>query len=146
MKIGIDSSLIVAGVHASHPRHAPAVRWLVHNLADHRLVVSHHSILEAYAVLTRLPGDLRVTPSEARDLLRETIQANMEVAGFPADDTWAMVKSLVEASIVGGRSYDAFILHALKACGAQAIATLNPAHFHGLPGGLRVIDPSEPGG
>jgi predicted nucleic acid-binding protein len=146
VKIGVDSSVIVAGVHASHPRHALALRWLVQSLADHRLVVTHHSVLEAYAVLTRLPADLRVTPSEARDLLKETVQANMEVAGFPADDIWTMVESLVGASIVGGRSYDAFMLHALKAFGAEAIATLNPAHFHGLPGGLRVIDPSEPGG
>ena len=55
MKIGIDSSVIVAGVHANHPRHAAAAQWLVQALTAHELIVCHHSVLESYAVLTS-PG------------------------------------------------------------------------------------------
>ena len=56
MNIGVDSNVIVAGVHANHPYHALAANWLVQNLAEHQLMAAHYSVLESYAVLTRLPG------------------------------------------------------------------------------------------
>lgn len=144
MKIGIDSSVIVAAVHANHPHHALATNWLVQSLKDHHLVVCHHSILESYAVLTRLPGELRVTPSEARDLLTATVQANMSVAGFQADSIWTMIESLAMSSVVGGHSYDAFIIEVLHSCAVEAVATFNPAHFSNLADDLQVIDPAKP--
>lgn len=146
MKIGVDSSVIVAGVHANHPLHETAVSWLSRSLSAHQLVVAHHSVLESYAVLTRLPADLRVMPSEARDLLAETVRANMDIAGFQAESIWAMMEALASSSVVGVHSCDAFVLQILNNCGAEAIATFNPAHFRGLPGGLRIIDPSQPEG
>ena len=144
MTVGVDSSLIVAAVHANHPRHAMAASWLISSIGKHPLVVAHHSILEAYAVLTRLPGDLRVTPSEARDLLTGTVQANMTVADFHPESIWGILEKLVLSSAVGGRSYDALILFTLQACGVEAIATLNPSHFRDLAPEFRIIDPSTP--
>jgi len=142
--IGVDSSLIVAAVHANHPRHALAAGWLVRSIGEHRLVVAHHTILEVYAVLTRLPGELRVTPSETRDLLIGTVKANMTVANFQPEAMWSILEKLVLCSAAGGRSYDAFILSTLQACGAEAIATLNPSHFRDLAPEFRIIDPSTP--
>jgi predicted nucleic acid-binding protein len=139
--IGVDSSLIVAAVHANHPRHAVAAGWLVRSIGKHQLVAAQHAVLEAYAVLTRLPGELRVTPSEARDLLTGTVKANMPVAEQP-EGIWGILDKLVDASVVGGRSYDALILLALQAFGVEALATLNPSHFRDLAPGLRIIDPS----
>lgn len=145
MKIGIDSSVVVAAVHANHPYHAVAAKWIVENLRAHELVVAQHSVVEAYAVLTRLPGDLCLTPSEARDLLRQTVRANMAVAGLRADSVWTLLESLVASSVAGGHSYDAVIRQALATAGAEAIATFNPSHFRGLGGDVPVIDPSKPG-
>jgi predicted nucleic acid-binding protein len=141
MKIGLDSSVIVAAVHTSHPRHSAAARWLIDALAVHELVVCQHSILEAYAVLTRLPGDLRVQPSEARDLLAATVKANMSVTGFKPAEIWKILELLVLSSVSGGHSYDAFVAHALAAGGAQAVATLNPKNYQALVQGLDVISP-----
>jgi predicted nucleic acid-binding protein len=141
MKIGVDSSVIVAGVHANHPRHAAAAQWLVQALTAHELMVCHHSVLESYAVLTSLPGELRVTPSEARDLLEATVRANMVVAGFQPESIWTILESFVPITAVGGRSYDAFTACVLHASGTRALATLNPKHFAGLIEGLQVIDP-----
>jgi predicted nucleic acid-binding protein len=145
MKIGVDSSLIIAGVHASHPRHALAADWLIRCLAAHELVVTHHSILEAYAVLTRLPGNLRVTPSEARDLLAASVKPNMTTAEYRPQSIWETMESFVLSSVIGGRSYDAFVASVLRTSGAEAIATLNPKHFAHLVEGLAIIDPSAPG-
>ncbi len=82
MKIGVDSSILVAGIHANQPLHAVAASWLINNIPLHELIVTHHSILETYAVLTRLSGELRLTGLEAKQLLLVTIKANMEVADF----------------------------------------------------------------
>jgi toxin FitB len=141
--IGVDSSLIVAAVHANHPRHAMAAGWLIRSIGKHQLVAAHHAVLEAYAVLTRLPGELRVTASEARDLLTGTVKANMAVAE-QQESIWAILDKLVDSSVAGGRSYDALVLLALQAFGAEAIATLNPSHFRDLAPELRIIDPSTP--
>jgi len=143
VKIGVDSSVIVAAVHANHPRHPIAANWLVQAFARHELVVCHHSVLETYAVLTSLPGSLRVTPPEARELLATTVRATMSVAEFRPESIWTTVDSLVSGAVPGGRSYDAFVASVLRSSGAQAVATFNRRHFAGLADGLDVIDPSE---
>jgi len=146
MTIGADSGLIVAALHVNHPRHAVAADWLIRNIGKNRLIVAQHTILETYAVLTRLPGELRVTPSEARDLLAASVRPHMAVAGLQKEDMWKVVDRLVESSVVGGRTYDAFIVQALRSAGVEAVATMNPAHFAELAPELRILDPSVPGG
>lgn len=146
MKIGLDSSVIVAAVHAGHPHHHAAAPWLIDALSAHELVVCHHSILEAYAVLTRLPGDHRVLPSEARDLLAATVKTNMMLVDFKPDDIWKTLELLVASSVTGGRSYDAFVAHALRSAGAQAVATLHPRLFKDLAEGLDIASPIRSGG
>jgi len=42
MKIGVDSSILVAGIHANHPLHAVAASWLISNIPLHELIVTHH--------------------------------------------------------------------------------------------------------
>lgn len=143
MRIGVDSSVIVAAVHANHPRYATAAQWMIRSLAGNELLVCHHSILETYAVLTSLPGDLRVTPSETRDLLSATVKSNMTVAGFRPESIWSILESFPGMQAVGGHSYDAYVAHVLHDAGAEAVVTFNRRHFAGLVTGLAVIDPGE---
>ncbi len=143
MKIGVDSSVLVAGVHANHPLHALAAGWLIKHIPLHQLMVAHHSILETYAVLTRLPGELRLTGSEVKQLLESTIKSNMQVADFISSSIWDCIDSLVNLSTVGGRSYDVFIAEILIKSGAEAIATFNSAHFNEFSTQLSIIDPSK---
>jgi len=144
MKIGVDSCILVAGVHANHPLHAVAADWIIRNISLRKLIVAHHSILEAYAVLTRLPGELRITGPEAKQLLESTIRPNMKIAKFDASTIWDCINSLVSQSAVGGLSYDAFIADILTNAGAEAIATFNTTHFIDIAPHLSVIDPSKP--
>ena len=143
MKIGVDSSILIAGVHANHPRHAVAATWLIRNIPLHELMIAHHSILESYAVLTRLPGELRLTGSEAKQLLESTIKNNMQVAEFHSYSIWDSIDSLVNHSAVGGHSYDVFSAEILCQSGAEAIATFNTRHFSEFAS-LSIIDPSQP--
>ena len=144
MKIGVDSSVLVAGVHANHPRHAAAASWLIRNIPLHDLLVAHHSILESFAVLTRLPGDLRLTGAEAKQLLEATIKTNMQIAGFHASSIWDCIDSLVNHSAVGGNSYDVIIAEILRRSGAEAIATFKIRHFSEFASHMFMIDPSQP--
>ena len=64
MTLGVDTSVIIAAVHANHPVHLSSSRWLDAAFDTHDVVVAHHSVLEAYAVLTRLPAQFRVGPDE----------------------------------------------------------------------------------
>ena len=143
MKIGVDSSVLIAGVHANHPRHAVAAAWLIRNIPLHSLMVTHHSILESYAVLTRLPGELRLSGSEAKQLLDSSIRANMEVADFNASSIWDCIDSLVNRSAIGGNSYDLFSAEILLQSGAEAIATFNVRRFEGVASLMTISDPSK---
>ena len=102
MRIGVDSSILVAGVHANHPLHAVAAGWLIKNIPLHELIVSHHSILETYAVLTRLPGKLRLTGPEVNQVLESTIKPNMRIADISSSSIWNCIESLVNHSALGG--------------------------------------------
>ena len=143
MKIGVDSSVLIAGVHANHPLHAVAAEWLIRNIPLHSLMVTHHSVLESYAVLTRLPWELRLSGSEAKQLLDSSIRANMEVADFNAASIWNCIDSLVNRSAIGGNSYDLFSAEILLQSGVEAIATFNIRHFAGFASLMAIIDPSK---
>ncbi len=143
MKIGVDSCILIAGVHGNHPFHAVAVDWLINNLSLNELIVTHHSILETYAVLTRLPGELRITGAEAKQLLETSIRPNMQITTFSASSMWDFIDTFVNQGAIGGRSYDAFIAEILIKFGADAIATFNSTHFMSLSTDLTVIDPTK---
>ncbi len=144
MRIGIDSSVIIAAVHANHPLHPVSSGWLSSSLERHELIVAHHSLLEAYAVLTRLPGDLKVSPTEARDILRGTVHDNMKIAGFQGSRVWEIIESISGIPAIGGQAYDAFIMEIIKRNNVDAFATFNSSHFKNLRSGIKIIDPAQP--
>ncbi len=144
MRIGVDSCILIAGVHANHPFHAIASAWLIRNISLHELVVAHHSILETYAVLTRLPGEFRISSSEVKQLLESSIRPNMMIAPFSSTSIWDCIDSLVNQSATGGNSYDYFIAEILINFGVESIATFNTSHFIDFATSINIIDPSKP--
>lgn len=141
MKIGVDSSIIIAALHANHPLHAAAAQWLNNAFDNHEVLVAHHSVLESYAVLTRLPGEFRLSPAEARTALESTLRENAAVAEFSARDIWWIVANIGEAPASGGAAYDAFIIEVLRSANAEAVATFNASDFRRLSHSLPVLDP-----
>lgn len=144
MKIGVDSNVIVAGVHTNHPLHAIAADWLIRNISLNELIVAHHTVLEAYAVLTRLPGQFKINSAEAKQLLETTIRPNMRIADFSADTIWDYIDFMVNQTSLGGNSYDCFIFRILENAGVETIATFNTSHFHKFTSIVKIIDPSRP--
>jgi predicted nucleic acid-binding protein len=65
--LGLDTSVAVALLVQTHTAHDAVVRWW-----DGRdVALSGHALAETYSVLTRLPGDLRLTPADAARLITE---------------------------------------------------------------------------
>ena len=64
----LDSSVIVAGLLAWHEAHERSFRALVQARRG-TIVVPGPALVEAYAVMTRLPAPHRLAPSDAIDLL-----------------------------------------------------------------------------
>ena len=143
MKIGIDASVLIPALHANHPSHALAARWLSRHIGVHDLLVAQHSVLECFAVLTRLPGMLRLSADEARRVLADTVQAHMAVVALAAHATWRVTDALAASSLTGGRVYDAFVVATLRAAHADAVATFNVGHFKELSPDMNIMVPGE---
>jgi predicted nucleic acid-binding protein len=86
----------------THEAHGDVVRWW--NGRD--VALSGHALAETYAVLTRLPGDLRVDPDDAARLLRERF-AKPLVLG--AKEAARIPDTLTRLGIAGGAVYDALV-------------------------------------
>lgn len=99
--VAVDTSVAIPLVVATHVAHAAVSAW-----ADgRRLVLSGHAAIEAYAVLTRLPGDARVAPQDALALL----SANFEAAVEPTVDVRDNIARLAARGVSGAATYDALV-------------------------------------
>jgi toxin FitB len=110
--VALDTSVAVPYLLRSHVAHSEARR----QLADRQVALTGHSLVETYSVLTRLPGDARISPTDAVTLIEATFAA-------PAllDDaaTRALPATLASLGIAGGAVYDALVGLAAKRAGLR---------------------------
>lgn len=100
--IAVDTSVAVPLVVRSHAAHAVVRAWW-----DGRpLALSGHAALETYSVLTRLPGDVRVSGPDAARLLSERFEAPLTL---DPSDARRLPELLSALGVVGGASYDAVV-------------------------------------
>jgi predicted nucleic acid-binding protein len=99
----------------SHHHHADVVRWW----AGQELALSGHALAETYSVLTRLPGDARLSAADAARLLDARFTAPLTLSGPPAQTVHATLSRL---GIAGGAVYDGLVALAAKEHGV-ALAT-----------------------
>ena len=110
--LGLDTSAAVPLLVRTHAAHAAVTRWW----DGREAALCGHALAETYSVLTRLPGDLRLTPADAARLLAERfvepLLLGSEVAGrLPA--------VLGRLGIAGGAVYDALVALAAVEHGAN---------------------------
>lgn len=111
----VDTSVAVAALDQSHEAHA-ACRAVV---LKHRPALAGHAAFETLAVLTRLPGNLRVDPATACQLIGEA---------FP-DQCWldarhqaALLRRLGPLGLAGGSVYDALVATAAHSNGRRLLS------------------------
>jgi len=87
---------------ATHTAHDAVSRWW----NGQEVALSGHALAETYSVLTRLPGDLRLTPADAARLLADRF---VEPFLLGADTACRLPEVLGRLGIAGGAVYDALV-------------------------------------
>jgi len=133
---------MVAAVCSWHERHAAVAAEIEQRLhARGRLAIPAHALVEAYAVLTRLPAPHRVAPADAWALLTANFVEPAEVVALEGQAHAVLLARLAAAGTGGGRTYDALIAEQAATAGADVLLTLNPRHFEPPPRSVTVIEP-----
>jgi toxin FitB len=100
--LAVDTSVAIRLLHRSHPGHRAAVRWW----AGRAIVLSGHAAIETYSVLTRLPGDARLAPEAASELMAARFGGAID----PVRHETARIPALfAEWGISGGAVYDGLV-------------------------------------
>jgi hypothetical protein len=139
-----DSSCMIAGVCPWHEYHGPAAASLERRfIRGLSLVVAGHALLEAYAVMTRLPTPYRLSGPDAWHLLGRNFADRATVLGCDGGAYVPLLDRLAASGVTGGRSYDALIATVLAPVGGVEFLTLNPRHFDRLHAKLVIVDPRQ---
>lgn len=101
-RIALDTSVAVPLLVQTHSAHRPIVDWW----QGRPVTLSGHALIETYAVLTRLPGDVRVSAADAARLLSERFEAPVLLK---ASDARRLPEWLAGLDIAGGAAYDAIV-------------------------------------
>ncbi|MBI3961653.1 MAG: PIN domain-containing protein [Deinococcus sp.] len=125
----LDTSCLVAAVCQWHEHHQATREELERRRrARQALVMAAPALIEAYAVLTRLPPPHRLSPSDTLALLEGNWGKADTVALSPIE-YWRLLKLLPDAGVTGGQAYDAVIVACARKAGVEVLLTWNLAHF-----------------
>jgi predicted nucleic acid-binding protein len=139
-----DTSVMIAAVCSWHQHHEAARAEIEMRLGRGDLLVAGApALVEAYAVLTRLPAPHRLPPDAAHKLLQINF-ASGEVVALDAEGYRQLLALAPTDEIVGGQTYDAVIAACARAARVETLLTFNYRHFQRLASaGLTVVVPSE---
>jgi len=113
--VAVDTSVAVPLLVRSHQHHSEVVRWW----GGQELTLSGHALAETYSVLTRLPGDARLSPADAARLLDARFPAPLTLSDQNAGTVHVTLSRL---GIAGGAVYDGLVALAARERG-MALAT-----------------------
>jgi predicted nucleic acid-binding protein len=146
MKVALDTSVVVAAVVEDHPHHARASWWFRTRRKIER-IASWHAYAEAWAVLTALPLEPRISGEVASAVL-DRVRRSLRFVG-PRSTTYPSAAGRCSArALRSGAIYDALHLVTAEAERADFLLTFNVEDFMRLaePDGPRIISPPDPPG
>lgn len=106
-RYAVDTSVAIPLLVASHEAHEAVRLWAT----GRSLVLSGHALVETYSVLTRLPGDARVSSADAVVLIDENFAGN---PALPPHAAAGAHRDLAGLGISGGASYDGLVALAAR--------------------------------
>ncbi len=129
MRVLFDTSILVAAMVQTHSKHEAAVAWMRKVYRDElSLLISSHSLLECYSILTRLPVTPRISPNVAFQLINDNLK-KAEVISLSPSEYASLLQECVRQNFSGGIVYDALIYKAAIIAKAQHLLTLNGKDF-----------------
>ena len=139
-----DTSCLVAAVCSWHEHHAATAEELARrSKRREEMVMAAPALVEAYAVLTRLPPPYRLRPQDALAVL-----VGSWGGGGRGDDRarrpGPFLRALPGSGIAGGSSHDAHIAACARKAKAGVILTWNVRDFERVAEGVEVASPGAP--
>lgn len=134
---------MIAAVCAWHEHHQAAAVAINRRLKEgDTLIVAAPALVEAYAVLTRLPAPHRLSGADALAVIDGSFMKGRQIAALSARAYRALLRQAPQAGFVGGRTYDVVI----GRCGLNrkinTLLTFNPKHFAWLTDhGVEIVVP-----
>lgn len=146
MRPFLDTSVLISGL-IDQGAASRAPQSIFDAIADARLPGPHtawHCCLEFFAVTTRLPRELRLSPDVALRLIDEELLARFTVQQLPAEARGALLSVVAGERIQGGRIYDAHIAEVARTAEVTTVVTDNRRHFLSLRRvGIEVLSSQE---
>lgn len=105
------------------------------------LVLAAHSLVETYAVLTRLPSRHRLIAADALALL-EVNWGETPLIHLTGREVWKSLEGAGRRAMFGGRTYDVLLAMAALKAGASTILTWNLRHFEAFRDEIEVLTPA----
>jgi predicted nucleic acid-binding protein len=132
--IFFDTSVLLGGlIELRSPR--DAAQRIMEAVADGRVSrpkTAWHCCLEFYAVSTRLPEEVRLSPADSVRIIEEEIFRRFAIHELPARARLRFLKRAVAERAAGGRVYDAHITEIALCAGVRIVVTENVRHFSAL--------------
>lgn len=133
MRVLFDTSVLVAAHVPSHAEYSSARLWLERaKQGAFEFVVAAHTLMETYAVLTRLPLKPRIMPATAFQFLETNVLTTARVVALTAEDYRDLLTSLASTGTGGGVVYDSLLVKAAELAQVEVLLTFNLKHLQRL--------------
>lgn len=125
-----DTSVMVATVCTWHEHHERAITEMEGQLAERKsLAIATPALIEAYAVLTRLPPPHRLSPRDAIALIETSFLTEGTLVGLDNRAFRPLLREAASHDIAGGRTYDWVIAACARAARVKTLLTFNARDF-----------------
>jgi predicted nucleic acid-binding protein len=139
--VACDATVIAAALVSWHERHESAATALETALARKALVIPAPVLLDAYATLTSLPAQHRLTHADAFHLLRSSF-STAKTPGPKPRDAWSALRRWSVAPIGGADTQDALIVEIARDAGAKTFLTFRRRELETLAiPGIEIVEP-----
>lgn len=142
MRTLIDTSCMVSALCSWHEHHEATRAEIERSVRGDSFLVAAPSLIEAYAVLTRLPAPHRISAQDAWILL-DANWGEGEVIALTTTEYWRVLRDCQTEGITGGPAYDAVIAACARKGRVDRILTWNEKHFSRYQGSLAVEAPKR---
>jgi predicted nucleic acid-binding protein len=127
LKWFFDTSVLVPAFVEEHVHHELSLAAFLR--ADKKTgCCSAHSLVEFYAVVTRLPGRDRISSDQVL-LLVQNIRERLTIISLSPEDYFAVLEKSAAARVFGGTVYDVLLAHCALKASAEILCTWNVKRF-----------------
>jgi predicted nucleic acid-binding protein len=133
---------MIAAVCSWHENHDAAAKEIERRLAARaKMIVAAPALVEAYAVLTRLPPPHRLSPETALTLIENNFLKLATVVALNAKTYQILLVRAPKDNVSGDRTYDAVIGACAAQGNASTVLTFNAGDFTAVGRDFEVVVP-----